>query len=386
MSGLLDGVTVLDLASVGPAVRASGWLADFGATVVKVGPVPRDAGTQIVPKAHLYSGGRGTRRVQLDLKAAAGRDAFLRLAETADVIIESFRPGVVARLGIAYDDVKGRNPGIVYCSTSGYGQTGARSQWAGHDVNYLAVSGFLATGERGADGKPVLPGATIADGAGGGMHAVMSILAALVARARTGEGAYLDVAVADGILALMSLQVDDVLATGSEQRPGSAPLSGSYACYDTYRCSDGGWISVGAIEAKFWANFCTALGLPECIDVQMDESAQDDVRRKVAAVIAGRPRDEWVAELAPADTCVAPVLSATEVAADPALAARNLLATGHPVSGSDFPQLAPLLAGTERASDYTLPDRSATDTSELLTAAGLTTDEITALRDEGVIN
>jgi len=184
----------------------------------------------------------------------------------------------------------------------------------------------------------------------------------------------------------MSLQVDDVLATGSEQRPGSAPLSGSYACYDTYRCSDGGWISVGAIEAKFWANFCTALGLPECIDVQMDESAQDDVRRKVAAVIAGRPRDEWVAELAPADTCVAPVLSATEVAADPALAARNLLATGHPVSGSDFPQLAPLLAGTERASDYTLPDRSATDTSELLTAAGLTTDEITALRDEGVIN
>jgi len=207
VSGLLDGITVLDLASVGPAVRASGWLADFGATVVKVGPVPRDAGTQIVPKAHLYSGGRGTRRVQLDLKSPGGREAFLRLAETADVVIESFRPGVVARLGISYDDVKGRNPRIVYCSTSGYGQTGERSQWAGHDLNYLAVSGFLATGERGADGKPVLPGATIADGAGGGMHAVMSILAALVARGRTGEGSYLDVAVADGILALMSTVV-----------------------------------------------------------------------------------------------------------------------------------------------------------------------------------
>jgi alpha-methylacyl-CoA racemase len=386
MSGLLDGVTVLDLASVGPAVRASGWLADFGATVVKVAPVPRDAGAQIVPKPHLYSGGRGTRRVQLDLKSPPGRDAFLRLAESADVIIESFRPGVVARLGIAYDDVKGRNPGIVYCSTSGYGQTGERSQWAGHDLNYLAVSGFLATGERGADDKPVLPGATVADGAGGGMHAVMSILAALVARGHTGEGAYLDVAVADGILALMSLQVDDVLATGNEQRPGSAPLSGSYACYDTYRCSDGGWISVAAIEAKFWANFCSALGLLECIDVQMDETKQDEVRRKVAAVIATRPRDEWVAALAPADTCVAPVLTATEVAADPALAARDLLATGHPASGADFPQLAPLLAGTERQPGYSLPDRAITDTDELLVSAGFTTDEITALRDEGVIN
>jgi alpha-methylacyl-CoA racemase len=386
MSGLLDGITVLDLASVGPAVRASSWLADFGATVIKVAPVPRDAGAQIVPKPHLYSGGRGTRRVQVDLKSPAGRDAFLRLAETADVIIESFRPGVVARLGISYDDVKGRNPRIVYCSTSGYGQTGERSQWAGHDLNYLAVSGFLATGERGADGKPVLPGATIADGAGGGMHAVMSILAALVARDRTGEGGYLDVAVADGILALMSLQVDDVLATGNEQPPGSAPLQGRYACYDTYRCSDGGWISVGAIEAKFWDNFCTALDLPEYIDVQMDAGVQDEVRRKVAAVIATRPRDEWVAELAPADTCVAPVLTASEVAADPALASRHLLATGHPVGASDFAQLAPLLAGAERSTDYALPDRSVTDTNELLAAAGFTTDEITALRDEGVIN
>jgi alpha-methylacyl-CoA racemase len=386
MPGLLDGITVLDLASVGPAVRASGWLADYGATVVKIAPVPRDAGTQIVPKPHLYSGGRGTRRVQLDLKSTAGRDAFLRLAETADVIIESFRPGVVARLGISYDDVKGRNPRIVYCSTSGYGQTGERSQWAGHDLNYLAVSGFLATGERGAHDKPVLPGATIADGAGGGMHAVMSILAALVARGRTGEGGYLDVAVADGILALMSLQVDDALVTGNEQPPGSAPLQGSYACYDTYRCSDGGWISVAAIEEKFWANLCTGLGLPDCIDVQRDDAKQDEVRRKVAAVIATRTRDEWVAELAPADTCVAPILTATEVAADRALAERRLVATAHPVSGNDFTQLAPLLAGTERESEYSLPDRSVTDTDELLAAAGFSTDEIAALRDEGAVN
>ena len=385
MSGLLDGVTVLDLASVGPAVRASGWLADYGASVIKVGPVPRDAATQITPKSHCYSGGRGTRTVQLDLKSPAGRETFLRLTEHADVVIESFRPGVVSRLGIGYDDVKSRNPRIVYCSTSGYGQTGPRAQWAGHDINYLAVSGFLATGERGPDDKPMVPGATIADGAGGGMQALAAILAALVARERTGEGTYLDVAVADGMLALMSLQIDDVLATGTPQTAKSAPLSGSYACYDTYRCADGEWVAVGAIEAKFWANLCNALGVPQCIERQMEPSAQDEIREAVTAAFATKTRDEWVTLLAPADTCVSPVLWATEVAADEAVAARNGIATAHPVTGTDFPQLTPQLAGAERASRYDLPDRTHTDTDSVLAECGLSADDIAALRAEGAI-
>jgi alpha-methylacyl-CoA racemase len=386
MSGLLDGITVLDLASVGPAVRASGWLADYGASVIKVGPVPRDASTQITPKPHYYSGGRGTRTVQLDLKADAGRETFLRLAESADVVIESFRPGVVARLGIGYDDVKGRNPRIVYCSTSGYGQSGPRAQWAGHDLNYLAVSGFLATGERGLDDKPMVPGATVADSAGGGLQAVAAILAALVARSRTGEGAYLDVAVADGMLALMSLQIDDVLATGAPQLPKSAPLSGSYACYDTYRCADDRWVAVAAIEPKFWANLCNALGTPGCIDIQMDASAQDRIRSEVAAAFRTRPRDEWVELLAGADTCVSPVLDATEVAADPAVAARGAITTAHPVSGADFKQLTPLLAGAERGPSYNLPDRSTTDTDAVLAERGFTSEEIEALHEQGAIS
>jgi len=385
MSGLLDGITVLDLASVGPAVRASGWLADYGAAVTKVGPVPRDAGTQITPKAHYYSGGRGTRTIQIDLKSDAGRDTFLRLAESADVVIESFRPGVVTRLGIGYDDVKSHNPRIVYCSTSGYGQSGPRAQWAGHDLNYLAVSGFLATGERGPNGKPMVPGATIADSAGGGLQAVAAILAALVARGRTGEGAYLDVAVADGMLALMSLQVDEVLATGAPQHPKSAPLSGSFACYDTYRCADGGWVAVAAIEPKFWTNLCNALGTPDCISAQMDGSAQGVIRASIAAAFATKTRDEWVELLAGADTCVSPVLNATEVAADPAVAARNAIATAHPASAPDFWQLTPLLAGAERAASYDLPDRSTTDTDAVLAECGVNPDEIAALRKQGAV-
>ncbi|MBV9869093.1 MAG: CoA transferase, partial [Frankiaceae bacterium] len=321
----------------------------------------------------------------LDLKSVAGRDAFLRLAESADVVIESFRPGVVDRLGIGYDAVKSVNPGIVYCSTSGYGQTGERAQWAGHDLNYLAVGGYLAGEEPTADGKPPIPGATIADSAGGGMQAVIAILAALVARSRSGIGEYLDVAVADGVLALMSLQMDDVLATGAEQAPGGAPLSGRFACYDIYRCADDGWVAVAAIEAKFWANLCGLLGLEDLVDQQYVDSAQADVRAALASVFLTKPRDEWVALLGPADTCVSPVLTSTEAAGDPAFAARKAFAMARAATGESWPQLAPMLAGAIRADGYDLPDRSVTDTDAVLTAAGFTVDEIAQLRDEGVV-
>ena len=162
---LLDGITVLNLASVGPAVRAARWLADWGADIIKVGPVPRDAGVEITPPAYAYSAHRGMRRALLDLKSDGGRDAFLQLVAHADVVIESFRPGVVDRLGIGYEALRAVNPRIVLCSTTGFGQTGPRAQWAGHDLNYLAVGGYLHCSGRGSDGSPALPGATVADSA-----------------------------------------------------------------------------------------------------------------------------------------------------------------------------------------------------------------------------
>ncbi len=193
---LLEGVTVLDLASVGPAARASRILADYGARVVKIAPTSRKGALQIRPPFHSYGAGRGMQRIRVDLKAADGREAFLRLAERADVVLESYRPGVADRLGIGYEQVRARNPAVVYCATSGYGQDGPASSWAGHDINYLAVAGFLACSEPRMDGGPPIPGATVADSAGGGMHAVIAILAALVRRASSGEGAYLDVSAA----------------------------------------------------------------------------------------------------------------------------------------------------------------------------------------------
>ncbi|MCX7621095.1 MAG: CoA transferase, partial [Acidimicrobiales bacterium] len=285
---MLDGVRVLDLSTVGPAARASRLLADYGAEVVKVGAVPRSGAVQIVPPFYAYSGHRGMKRVRLDLKADAGRAAFLALAATADVIIESFRPGVADRLGIGYEQVRTVNARIVYCATSGYGQTGPYRDWAGHDLNYLALGGYLDCSERAPGNKPPLPGATVADAAGGGMHAVMAILAALYRRDHTGAPAYLDVAVIGGVLSMMSLYVDEYLAIGTKPGPGHYILTGRYACYDTYECADGRWVAVGAIEPHFYANLCRLLGCEQWIGHQLDDAVQDQIRADFAAAFASK--------------------------------------------------------------------------------------------------
>src|SRR5579872_1664901 len=170
-AGPLTGMTVLDLSTVGPAARCTHLLAGYGASVVKVGPVPAADAQPIVPPFFSYSGHRGMRRALFDLKDPGGKEAFLALAAASDVVVESFRPGVMDRLGLGYDVVSGRSPAIVYCSTSGYGQDGPHAQWAGHDLDYLAVGGYLAMSGPGADGTPPLPGATVADAAAGGMQA-----------------------------------------------------------------------------------------------------------------------------------------------------------------------------------------------------------------------
>jgi alpha-methylacyl-CoA racemase len=327
-------------------------------------------------------------RVLLDLKDDDGREAFLALARAADVVVESFRPGVVDRLGIGYDAVSSGHPGVVYCSTSGYGQDGPHAQWAGHDVDYLAVGGYLAMSAPGADGAPPLPGATIADAAAGGMHAALAVTAALAGRAKTGRGAYLDVSVAEGVLWLMSLAIDEQLALGGNISPGHDVLSGRYACYATYRTSDGKWLAVGAIEAKFFINLCNALDCPELAPQHYDDDAQPAIRAAFAAAFATRTRDEWVAVLSSADTCVAPVLEVAEVASHPQFAARGtVLEARHPTEGT-FRQLAPLLAGMRgprQDEPLELPDPAHTDTQHLLKEAGIDGETIARWVDRRVI-
>lgn len=392
--GLLAGVVVLDLSTVGPASRCTRLLADYGATVVKVGAVPGRGPQPITPPFHAYSGSRWLRRIAIDLKDPDGRDAFLSLVGKSDVVVESFRPGVVDRLGIGYADLAGVNPGIILCSTTGFGQSGPRAEWAGHDINYLAVGGFLAASEPRGDGGPGIAGATLADGAGGGMQAAMAIMAALIGRGRTGAGAHLDVSIAEGVLWLTSLAVDEHLATGAEVGYGHDIISGRYACYDSYRAADGKWLAVGAIEPKFYANLCRHLGCEQWLDHQLDDDVQEKVRADFRAAFASRDRAAWVASLAGADTCVSPVQSVAELVDDDQFLARGAFvdavmegrADGEAGAPVRFRQVAPLLAGMVRPDGpVEVRPPAVSDLESLMEAAGLPPGRIAELRERGVV-
>ncbi len=383
-AGPFTEITVLDLSSVGPAARATRILADYGAQVVKVGAPTRAAQTQ--PPFFSYAAHRGMKRVVLDLRDPEGRAALLALAARADVVIESFRPGTVERLGIGYEDVHEVNPGIVYCSTTGYGRSGPRATWAGHDLNYLAVGGYLDMSGPGPDGPP-LPGATVADAAAGVMQAALAIAWALFQRKSTGEGAFLDVSVTDGVLWLMSLAIDDHLATASAPKPGHDVLSGRYACYGTYQAGDGRWLAVAAIEPKFFANLCRELGCEELVPKQYDDQAQAQIRDALAAAFATAAQASWVERLAASDTCVTPVLSVAEVTADDQLAASGAFVEATSERHGRFRQLGAVLAGMPQlAEPVHVPDETTTDTDELLVAAGYELSQVQVLRSRGVVS
>jgi len=383
---LLSGYKVLDLASVGPAARASRILADYGMDIIKVAPVSAKGAKQIEPVFHAYGAGRGTRQIRVDLKSPEGRQVIGRLVEGVDVVIESYRPGVASRLGVGYEDLRAINSKIVYCSTSGYGQDGPWSQWAGHDINYVAVSGYLACSGRDADGRPAMPGATVGDSAGGGMHAALAVIAALLHVAKGGDGRYLDVSITDGMLNLMSLYVDRYLATGEETHPGSDVLTGRYAWYGVYTCADGQHVSVGPVEGHFFRNLCRLLELEQYSASQYDDAKQDEMRAAFAMRFLTKPRDAWVAALAGQDTCVAPVLSIAEVAASPHLRARLSFMRARHAEQGGFEQLAPVLAGGgRRQPEHQVRPAGTTDTQAVLAAAKFSADEIEELRRCGAV-
>jgi alpha-methylacyl-CoA racemase len=382
----LEGLTILDFASVGPAARASRILADYGMNVIKVAPVAASGAKQIDPVYHAYGAGRGMQKMRVDLKSPEGKQVIYKLAATVDVVMESYRPGVAARLGIGYDDIKRHNTNVVYCSTSGYGQDGPYAQWAGHDLNYLAVGGFLACSGRDSEGRPAIPGATVADSAGGGMHAAMAIVAALLNRLRKGEGAYLDVAATDGVLSLMSLYLDQYTATGVETRPNETVLTGAYAWYGVYNTLGGGAISVAAIESHFFRNLCRLLGLERFSDSQYDRAMQGQMKAAFQEVFMTRERDAWTELLAAENTCVAPVLSVAEVVEDKHLQVRNsFMQANHPEDGA-FAQLGPVLAGCDRNQHvHQVAAAGVTDTDRILGVAGFSDGEIAQLKSSGSI-
>jgi crotonobetainyl-CoA:carnitine CoA-transferase CaiB-like acyl-CoA transferase len=378
----LAGIRVLDLSRLLPGPFLTMVLADLGADVIKV----EDAGAgdylrHIPPRRGAQSGrylavNRGKRSIVLDLKRPAGRDALLRLARDADVLVESFRPGVMARLGLGWSELRAANPRLVMCSISGYGQDGPYAARAGHDLDYVALAGVLALGGS-PDGGPAMPGVQIADLAGGALWGTTAVLAALFARERGGGGAHLDLSMTEGAMALLAAELGNLAAGAAPAARGATELTGGLACYGLYRCGDGRWLAVGALEPKFWLAFNAAIGRAARADeVLAPPAEQARIRAEVAAVIATRGRDAWVEALAAHDACAEPVLELDELAGHPLHRARGVFFALADGEGGEVVQLRTPLGPP------TAPTPAPTQgqhTREVLREAGFADDEIAAL-------
>jgi crotonobetainyl-CoA:carnitine CoA-transferase CaiB-like acyl-CoA transferase len=316
----LDGVRVLDLSRLYPGPFCSMLLADFGADVLCV----EDRRYESEPS--MPSTMRGKRHASLDLKRPEGLEAFHALAERADVLLEGFRPGVTDRLGIGHEALRARNPRLVYCSLTGYGQTGPWRDLVGHDLNYIAMAGLLDQTGAAPGAPPAIPGTQVADVAGGGMQAALGILLALHARARSGEGQLVDVSMTDGVMGMMGYATTFWWMAGRKLERGGSMLTGRYPWYRTYRCADGRYLSIGAVERRFWAVLCEHFGRPEWAARQHDEAALTEMHAFFEARFAARSRDAWFEELRPLAVCVAPVLDVEEAFESEHARARGLVA------------------------------------------------------------
>lgn len=381
----LTDVTVLDLTRLLPGPYATQLLSDLGATVIKV----EQPGVGDYARAMASEGdvdvfsavNRGKKSVTLNLKHDDARDAFIELATNADVVIESFRPGVVDRLGIGYDEIRAVNPDIVYCSLSGFGATGPHRDRAGHDLSYVSMAGVLDMTRAEKGGRPVIPGFPIADMAGG-LFAAFAIVSALLNRELgTGDGEHIDVALTDVVTGLSHAVSPQVFA-GETPAGRETTLTGAFPCYDVYETADGRYVTLAALEPEFWQRFCDAVDRPDLVSKQYaaDPAEREAVREAIADVFLARTRDEWEKELGDTDAMVAPVYTIAETLDSEQARDRDL------VWGEDNPRVG-FPARTRHEiprSEEWLPGLGE-HTEDVLLACGFDESEIDALRSDGAI-
>jgi alpha-methylacyl-CoA racemase len=397
VSGLpLKELRVLDLTRLLPGGFCSLLLSDFGAEVIKVedaGPgdyvrwaPPYYEGADETARSALFMAlNRGKRSIRVDLKSDGGKEVLLRLARETDVLLESFRPGVLDRLGVGYERLREENPGLVYCAITGYGQDGPNRDRSGHDINYLALNGLLSlSGE--ADGPPVQPGGQIADIGGGALMAVIGILIALREREHSGRGQFVDCSMFDGALSWLAMVAAEAFASGHAPRRGQVQLAGALTCYRPYRCADG-HVALGALEPKFWAAFCRGVGREDLLGGAFDPPGSD-THRAVEEIFASRTREEWRAFASENDCCLEPVLDVDEALNSELVHAREMVASlaqpgvERPVKLLGVPiKLSRTPGDASRAPAPGLGDH----TDSVLREAGFAAEEVAALRESGAV-
>jgi crotonobetainyl-CoA:carnitine CoA-transferase CaiB-like acyl-CoA transferase len=391
----LSDVRVLDLTRLLPGGFCSLLLADLGAEVLKVedtgmGDYIRwappyygsDAEQDLGTRSALYlSLNRGKRSIRLDLKSEAGREALLRLVERHDVVLDGFRPGVLERLGVGYEAMRERNPKIVFCAITGYGQDGPYAQRAGHDMNYLGLVGLL--GLTGAvDGPPVQSGGQIADLGGGALMAAFGVMAALHEQRRSGEGQYVDVSMADGALSWLAMVAGRYFCDGEVPRRGEQQLAGGLLCYLPYEAADG-WVTCGALEPKFWAAFCQGVDRPDLTESQF-EAPGSDAWRRVAEVFRSRTRAEWRAFNDEHDCCIEPVLDVDEALDSDLVRERGMVVELEQPALGPVRQLGVPVKLSRTPGDPSRPAPAFGEhTAEVLGEAGYSEEEVAAMIESG---
>ena len=394
--GVLDGIKVLEMARVPPAELPGMFLADMGADVLKIETPPsepEDAQTQ--RRAAFAYVNRNKRSLALNMKAPEGQAIFKKLAATADVIVEGFRPGVMKRLGGDYETLSAANPGLVYCSLSGFGHNGPYRDYPAHDGNYLSLAGVLnLIGEP--DRKPIFPLNLVADYGGASMHGALGIMLALFARERTGRGQHVDVSYLDTSLALLAAtpNMRFFWSDGMAPKRGEGFLGGSYPYYAVYETRDGKYLTIGCTEPWLWENFCKAINRPDFVKfarkadqfVRAANAEEVRAREEVEAIIRTRTRDEWYDFLVKADVCVGKVYEPEEMVADPQIQARDMIVEmRHPVHGvvKQFGQPIKLSAtpGTMRLA----APHAGEHTDQVLGELGMPAADIKALRDKKIV-
>jgi alpha-methylacyl-CoA racemase len=389
----LSDIRVLDLSRLLPGGFCSLLLADFGADVVKVEDTgmgdyirwspPFYAGADDSAKSALFLAlNRGKRSIRLDLKRDAGQEVLLRLVREYDVLLESFRPGVMERLGVGYERLRAENPRLVYCAITGYGQDGPYTERSGHDMNYLGLNGLLGLSGD-ADGPPVQPAGQIADLGGGALMAAFGILAALHERERSGEGQLVDVSMYDGSLAWLALVAAQYLADGVAPARGAVPLAGGLICYRPYACRDG-WVTLGALEPKFWQEWCRGVGREELVEMQF-EPPGSDAHAEVERIFLERTREEWQAFASEHDCCLEPVLGLDEALDSELARARQMvLKLGQPGAEADVRLLGvPVKLSRTPGAPAGPGPALGEHTREVLSALGYPAERIDALLESG---